>query len=207
MHEYFLFPGLDKKVQARYKIKTLPTVKELEQRTLLMLINTDNAVDYPEPTQPNMIQVGGLQIADAKPLPEVKQFFPSENNLKKNFLQKMEKFVNSGEKGTILMSLGTNMKSSMLGTARLATILETFAELPQYNFVWKFEADLSDLPVTPSENVFIDKFLPQNDILAHSNVIAFITHSGLLSTHETLFHGVPIVGKRETQCNNLIFIS
>lgn len=44
---------------------------DFEQRSALMLINTDNAVDFPEPLQPNMIQVGGLQIAEPKPLKEV----------------------------------------------------------------------------------------------------------------------------------------
>lgn len=66
-----MLPEIDRKVQARYNMKDLPFVKDLERKTLLMLINTDNAVDYPEPLQPNMIQVGGLQIMDAKPLPEV----------------------------------------------------------------------------------------------------------------------------------------
>lgn len=107
----------------------------------------------------------------------------------------MEKFISSAEKGTILMSLGTNMKSNMLGIERLTNILKTFAELPQYNFIWKFESDPSDLPLVPSKNVFIGKFLPQNDVLAHPNIIAFISHSGLLSTHEAFYHGVPIIGK------------
>lgn len=106
----------------------------------------------------------------------------------------MEKFISAGEKGTILMSLGTNMKSNMLGDAILKNILETFKKLPQYNFVWKFESEISELPVEPSTNVMISKFLPQNDILAHPNVIAFVTHSGLLSTQEAFYHGVPMIG-------------
>lgn len=36
-----------------------------------MLVNTDNAINNPEPLQPNMIQVGGLQINEPKPLPKV----------------------------------------------------------------------------------------------------------------------------------------
>jgi glucuronosyltransferase len=53
----------------KFKFK-FPSLKELSQRTQLMFVNTDNAIDFPEPLQPNMIQVGGLQIVDAKPLPE-----------------------------------------------------------------------------------------------------------------------------------------
>lgn len=107
----------------------------------------------------------------------------------------MEKFIISGEKGTILMSLGTNIKSNLLGEKLLTNILKTFAALPQYNFIWKFESEVSELPVKPTKNVMIGKFLPQNDILAHPKIIGFISHSGLLSTHESFYHGVPVIGK------------
>lgn len=106
----------------------------------------------------------------------------------------MKNFILSAKKGTILMSLGTNMQSSMLGDELLTKIIKTFALLPNYNFLWKFEAEPKDLPVKLSKNVMIEKFLPQNDILAHPGVVGFISHSGLLSTHEALYHGVPVIG-------------
>lgn len=81
----------------------------------------------------------------------------------------------------------------MLGNERLSAIVNTFAQLPDYNFIWKFESEPQELPVAPSRNVFIAKFLPQNDILAHPSVKAFITHSGLLSTQESLWYGKPMV--------------
>lgn len=62
---------MDKKVRERFNFKDFPSLDELEKKTALMLVNSDNAVDYPEPLQPNMIQVGGLQIVDPKQLPEV----------------------------------------------------------------------------------------------------------------------------------------
>lgn len=106
----------------------------------------------------------------------------------------MEKFILSAKKGTILMSLGTNMKSSMLGEELLTKIIKTFAQLPDYNFLWKFEAEPKDLPVKLSKNVMVGKFLPQNDILAHPGIVGFISHGGLLSSHEALYHGVPVIG-------------
>jgi glucuronosyltransferase len=165
------------------------------ERTALIFVNTDSAIDFPEPLLPNMIQVGGLQILDSKPLPEVSSTFGSFSVWIIWFVSKaMEKFVKGGKRGTILMSLGTNIKSNMLGNDRLKVIIETFAQFPDYNFLWKFESDISELPAKPSANVMIANFLPQNDILAHSNVKAFISHSGMLSTHEGLWHGKPIVG-------------
>lgn len=91
------------------------------------------------------------------------------------------------------MSLGTNMKSNMLGNDVLTTIIKTFAKIPDYNFIWKFESEPHELPLAPSKNVFVSKFLPQNDILAHPSIKAFITHSGLLSTHKSLWYGKPMI--------------
>lgn len=154
----------------------MPSLKELEQKTKMLLLNADNAIDYPEPIQPNMVLVGGLQITDPKDLP---------NNMKS--------FVEGGKKGTVLMSLGTNILSSTLGEEILTTILKTFESLPDYNFIWKFEAEPHELPLVPGKNVMISKFLPQNDLLAQENLKAFITHAGGLSTQESLWYGKPMV--------------
>lgn len=54
----------------------------------------------------------------------------------------------------------------------------------------KWESD--ELKGKPS-NVLISKWVPQDDLLAHPNVKAFISHCGLGSVAESKYHGVPIV--------------
>lgn len=90
------------------------------------------------------------------------------------------------------MSLGTNMRSDLLGQEIIKNILTTFKEIPEYNFLWKFESD--ELPMEKPANVKLSKFLKQNDILAQPNIKLFISHCGLMSTQESLWHGKPIVG-------------
>lgn len=53
----------------------LPYVGDLDEKTVLLLINSHEANDFPEPLAPNVIAVGGLQIKEPKPLPKVKSSF------------------------------------------------------------------------------------------------------------------------------------
>lgn len=57
--------------------------------------------------------------------------------------------------------------------------------------LWKWEQPA--LPEIPN-NVLIRKWFPQSGILAHPNIRLFITHGGLLSSIEAVFHGLPILG-------------
>lgn len=97
--------------------------------------------------------------------------------------------MDSATDGAIFFSLGSNARSSDLSQERIATILNKFRSLKQ-KVLWKFETNLSNLP----DNVKIGKWLPQDDILAHSNVKLFISHCGKGGITEAKYHGVPILG-------------
>lgn len=148
---------------------------DIEQDTILSLINADPAINIVEPMPPNVISVGGLQITEPKPV-----------------ASDIEAFINKGKKGAILFSLGSNMRSDILGDERLIVIMETMRHIPDYNFIWKFES--VNLPVTLPPNVMIKEWLSQNDILAHKKIKLFVTHCGMLSTQEATWHAVPMVG-------------
>lgn len=71
----------------------------------------------------------------------------------------------------------------------LQSLSDCFKQLKQ-RIIWKFENEsLADLP----SNVIIRKWLPQNDILAHPNVVLFISHGGVFGSVESIWHGVPLL--------------
>lgn len=159
-----------------YVGKDIPKLEELIRTTDLVLVNSHQAIDFAESLPPSVIEVGGLQIKEAQPVDK-----------------DVDEFLSRGKKGAILMSLGTNMRSDMLGEETIAKFIKAFAETPDYNFLWKFETPDTLKDKLPP-NVMIKSWVKQNDVLGHANIKAFLTHSGLLSTHEATYHGVPLVG-------------
>uniref|UniRef100_V5GK87 UDP-glucuronosyltransferase n=2 Tax=Anoplophora glabripennis TaxID=217634 RepID=V5GK87_ANOGL len=119
-----------------------------------------------------MVQIGGFHIRPPKTLPG-----------------DLQKFLDDAKEGVIYFSLGSNLRSKNLPPQKRDAFLTAFSKLKQ-RVLWKWEDE--DLPGKPP-NVKIAKWFPQQDILAHPNVKLFITHCGLLSTTETVFHGVPIL--------------
>ncbi|KAB0798956.1 hypothetical protein PPYR_06836, partial [Photinus pyralis] len=101
----------------------------------------------------------------------------------------LQELLDNAESGFIYFSLGSNVKSKDIPIDLRETILETFAELP-YMVLWKFEAE--NLPNRP-KNVFISKWLPQQDVLRHRNIKLFVTQGGLQSMEEAVYSGVPMV--------------
>lgn len=103
----------------------------------------------------------------------------------------MEEFIaGSGDLGFIYVSMGSSVKAANMPENLRQLLVTTFSKLP-YRVLWKYESAIiqSDLP----PNVKISRWLPQQNILGHKNLKAFITHGGLLSMYETVFHGVPAV--------------
>jgi len=56
--------------------------------------------------------------------------------------------------------------------------------------VWKWESE--EMNGSP-DNVLLKKWLPQQDLIGHSKTKLFITHGGLMSTMEAIYHGKPMI--------------
>ncbi|XP_037939262.1 UDP-glucosyltransferase 2-like [Teleopsis dalmanni] len=174
LHTHFIHIPRQKKLYSKYFPHVKVPLEAVRNNFSLMLLNQHFSLSFPRPYVPSMIQVGGLHISH-KPSP-----LPPD----------IADFINGGENGVIYFSMGSNVKSKNLPKETIDVLLKVFASLPQ-RVLWKFEDE--NLAGKP-DNVFINKWFPQPDILAHPNVKLFITHGGLLSTMEAIYHAKPVIG-------------
>lgn len=138
----------------------------------IWLIRTDFVFEFPRPTMPNVIYIGGFQCKDARPLSaELEEFMQS-----------------SGEHGVVVMSLGTLVSALPHGVTE--AIAGAFAALPQ-KVVWRFEGEK---PSSLGNNTLLLKWLPQTDLLGHPKTRAFVAHGGTNGLYEAIYHGVPVLG-------------
>ncbi|XP_061760342.1 UDP-glucuronosyltransferase 2A2-like [Nerophis ophidion] len=138
----------------------------------LWLMRIDFTFEFPRPTMPNVVYIGGFQGKPSKPLPA-----------------DLEDFVQtSGEHGVIIMTLGTLLGD--LGPEISEIIASAFARLPQ-KVVWRH---LGRKPAALGNNTLLVDWLPQNDLLGHPKTKVFVTHGGTNGIYEAMYHGVPIVG-------------
>lgn len=138
----------------------------------IWLLRTDFVFEFPRPTMPNVVYIGGFQCKEAQPLPaELEAFMQS-----------------SGEHGVVVMSLGTIV--SALPREVTEAIAEAFAELPQ-KVIWRF---MGEKPSSLGNNTLLVKWLPQTDLLGHPKTRAFVAHGGTNGMYEAIYHGVPVLG-------------
>ncbi|KAK9881632.1 hypothetical protein WA026_017156 [Henosepilachna vigintioctopunctata] len=168
------FRVLDRYVE-QYIGKNLPKVSEMSESSSLLIVNA-NPIFHPiRPSTPLTINVGGgLHLQEPKSLPK-----------------DIQTYLDEAKDGCIYFSFGSTVNSNYLSQETLEIFRKTFQELAPLKVLWKFENDT--MPNKP-ENVHLRKWLPQQDILRHPNVKAFITQGGLQSMEEAIDSAVPMLG-------------
>lgn len=171
VEQYFIInPAYSEVLQKHFPPGT--DLLSLQLAADIWLVRGDFVFEFPRPTMPNVVYIGGFQCQEAKPLPA-----------------EMEAFMqSSGEHGVVVMSLGTLVSALPLEVTE--AIAAAFAELPQ-KVVWKF---LGEKPYFLGNNTMLTKWLPQNDLLGHPKTRAFVAHGGTNGMYEAIYHGVPVVG-------------
>ncbi|XP_073944344.1 UDP-glycosyltransferase UGT5-like [Choristoneura fumiferana] len=121
---------------------------------------------------PKLLEIGGIHIQKPKTVPK-----------------DIEEFISSSEKGVIYVSFGSLLHASTMSAHKRQQFLDAFKRIPQ-KVIWKWEN--ASLP-KGNDNVLTSSWLPQLDILCHPNVLAFISHGGMLSMSEAAHCGTPLL--------------
>lgn len=168
---YIALPKYDR-IMKKYGVTPRVAMADLVQGSRMWMLCTDMALEFPRPTLPHVVYIGGILTKPPNPLP-------------KDF----EAWVNdTAEHGFIVVSFGAGVKFLSHDIAH--KLAGAFARLPQ-RVIWRFSG------VPPSNlgnNTKLVDWMPQNDLLGHVNTRAFLSHGGLNSIYEAMYHGVPVVG-------------
>jgi hypothetical protein len=99
----------------------------------------------------------------------------------------------------IVLSLGS---TSFQSKHMIRTFARTLRGLPDHRMVWKVktEAELAEAAEevraagVAADRVWLTRWVPYNDLLAHEATDMAIVHCGNNGMSEAMFHGVPVVG-------------
>ncbi|XP_045486743.1 UDP-glycosyltransferase UGT5-like [Pieris rapae] len=157
----------------RQYFPNIPPIKELEKNIKFLLLYQHFVLNSALLLPSNVIEVAGHHVLEPKTLPK-----------------DLKRFIEESKHGVIYISFGSMIKATSLSKYKLQAILDVLEELPQ-RVIWKWDND--NLPFE-MKKIYSSKWLPQNDILAHPNVVAFFSHCGQVGITEAIHYGVPVLG-------------
>ena len=151
--------------------KPITTLDAIYSDSEMWLVNIEIVCyDYHRNTAPHYQFVSGIASTPAKPLPS-----------------HLEQFVSSASHGVIVVSYGSLIKR--IPSEMMLKMIAAFGKLKQ-RIVMRFDGAVPDnIP----DNVRLEKWLPQNDLLGHSKTLLFVTHGGNNGQLEALYHAVPML--------------
>ncbi|CAG9860476.1 unnamed protein product [Phyllotreta striolata] len=169
---YMTFPTHHEHMK-KYFGDDLPPFDVLQDNISLMLTGTNPLFHNMRPINLNTIPIGGgMHLKPPRDLP-----------------QDIQSFLDDSLNEVIYFSLGSNVKCNVLTENFKRVVMEAFTELP-YKVILKTDCNMTSVP----SNVFIKKWMPQQDVLRHPNIKLFISQGGLQSLQESISNSIPLIG-------------
>ncbi|GMT05834.1 hypothetical protein PENTCL1PPCAC_28008 [Pristionchus entomophagus] len=174
----FFSPGRSK-LEGLFREKyghEFPGFKKLSSNVAYVFANNEPLLDFGGPTMSRVIPIGGLGAKAPKKLDEY-----------------WEKVMTTRSK-VVLISFGSIAPSESLADEKKEAILKTVAAYTSMTFIWKYENPDDQFAIAAKKvhpNLILSKWTPQNDLLNHPNMAAFISHGGMGSCMEVAQRAVP----------------
>ncbi|XP_031787545.1 UDP-glucuronosyltransferase 2B15-like isoform X1 [Nasonia vitripennis] len=154
-----------------------PSVVEMLNDLALLLLNYQPTLNGQRTFPPSIVPVGGLHVVDRN------ETLPKD----------LQKWLDDSEAGFVYFTFGSMVRIETFPKRIIQTFYKTFEKIAPVRVLWKI-VQPKELPPNLPSNVMTQTWLPQVQILKHKNIRAFITHGGLMGTHEAIYYGVPMVG-------------
>lgn len=146
------------------------TLEEIQQKTRLTLINGYPNLNSHASVPANTIPVGGLHLCEPESLtPDLQVIYAR------------------ALKGVIYVDLG-----DFLHEVLLKKLLETFAELPNYTFLWKINGNQVEEIELPA-NVFLRREVSLKEVFGDNRTLLFMTVKEDFDLEEIIWFGVPVL--------------
>ncbi|KAF8356104.1 hypothetical protein PRIPAC_97727 [Pristionchus pacificus] len=160
------------------KYADFPGFKELSSNVAYVFANNEPLMDFGGPTMSRVIPIGGLGAKQPKKLDEY-----------------WEGVMTTRSK-VVIISFGSVAPSSELEDDKKQALLKAMAAFPDITFIWKYEMPEDEFATAAKKNhpnLILSKWTPQNDLLNHPNIAAFISHGGMGTCMEVAQRAVPAI--------------
>ncbi|CAL8090891.1 unnamed protein product [Orchesella dallaii] len=175
--KYFYYVPAIERVYQKY-VPNAPGVSEIESNVSLVMGAGHFSFSPLRPIMTGIVdELAGIHCRDPKPLPNEISRLIRKKGVDEDF---------------IYFSFGSIVQGHKLPPKYKQAFISAFSKL-NISVLWKYEVDYEDVGTLPS-NIHMLKWFPQQDVLGHPKCKLFITHGGISSVTEALYHGVPIIG-------------
>ncbi|XP_043268666.1 UDP-glycosyltransferase UGT5-like [Venturia canescens] len=178
MYRYNAMAGdVQTQLMRKYLHPDIPHIRELEKKVTLALINSFYTLSGVRGTTTGLIEVGGLHVED------------NDTELSKD----LKKWLDESKHGVVYFTLGSMVNIETMPDDVIKGLYNSFEKIAPIKVLMKIANKDKLLPGQP-KNLITSSWIPQVQVLAHKNTKLFITHGGLMSTQESLYHAVPLIG-------------
>ncbi|CAD5216942.1 unnamed protein product [Bursaphelenchus xylophilus] len=174
-HHRVVLPLVDELAKKHFLNHKLPEAFYMERNASLNFVNHFPIFDFARPYMPRVNFVGCTHCRKAKPLDKKFTDFIAKSNEVDGF---------------VVISSGHSAQWKHAPEDVIQNLLAAIKSKPNIQFIWQFEGSLTNAP----SNLLTVKWLPLQDLLGHKQCKAHISHGGVNSVMESVWHGVPVIG-------------
>ncbi|XP_038065882.1 2-hydroxyacylsphingosine 1-beta-galactosyltransferase-like [Patiria miniata] len=161
-------------LQRKYNLSPEKRMPEMLAQAQLWLFYGDFGLEFARPLQPNTVMLASPMLG-----------LPSNEKIS----VEQQKFLDDANEGVVLFTLGSHVKE--VETAQAQMFANGLAKLKQ-RVIWHFPGSVTHLHI--GNNTKVVQWMPQQEIMAHRNTKALLSHGGLNGMYEAAWYGLPMVG-------------